>query len=102
MIEAMACGTPVLAFRCGSVPEIVDPGVTGMIVDTVEEAVRALPQVVALDRHAVRRRFEERFTAARMAKNYLHVYHSLLERPPVEDRDAGLPMLQPVFEKEMN
>jgi glycosyltransferase involved in cell wall biosynthesis len=102
MIEAMACGTPVLAFRCGSVPEIIDPGVTGMIVDTVDEAVRVLPQVIALDRHTVRRRFEERFTAARMARNYLHVYHSLLERPPVEDRDTGLPMLQPVLEQEMN
>ena len=50
MIEAMACGTPVLAFRCGSVPEIVDPGVTGMIVDTMDEAIRVLPQVLALDR----------------------------------------------------
>ena len=51
MIEAMACGTPVLAFRCGSVPEIIDPGITGLIVDTMEEALRMLPQVLALDRH---------------------------------------------------
>jgi glycosyltransferase involved in cell wall biosynthesis len=64
MIEAMACGTPVLAFRRGSVPEIVDNGVTGQIVDTEEEAIRKLPYVLALDRRAVHRRFEERFSAA--------------------------------------
>ena len=102
MIEAMACGTPVLAFRCGSVPEIIDPGVTGVIVDTMEQAVGMLPQVVALDRHAVRRRFEERFTATRMAKNYLQVYHALLKRPSISDRDSTVPLLQPVLEKEMN
>lgn len=67
MIEAMACGTPVLAFRCGSVPEIVDDGVTGMIVDTVEQAIAALPHVIALDRKKVRQRFELRFSASRMA-----------------------------------
>ena len=102
MIEAMACGTPVLAFRCGSVPEIVDPGVTGLIVDTMEEAVKVLPQVLALDRRAVRRRFEERFSATRMAKNYLQVYHLLLSRDSIADRDTSVPPLQPVLEKEMN
>ena len=70
MIEAMACGTPVLAFRHGSVSEIVDQGVTGAVVDTMDEAVRMLPRVIALDRRAVRRRFEQRFSSARMAKNY--------------------------------
>ena len=55
MIEAMACGTPVLAFRQGSVSEIIDQGVTGAIVDTMDEAVRMLPRVIELDRHAVRR-----------------------------------------------
>src|SRR5215203_5087497 len=79
MIEAMACGTPVLAFRCGSVPEIVDDGVTGAIVDTMEQAISALPQVLALDRRAVRQRFEQRFSATRMAKDYVGVYRSLLE-----------------------
>src|SRR6202790_2325767 len=79
MIEAMACGTPVLAFRHGSVPEIIDQGVTGAIVDTVDEAVRMLPRVIALDRHAVRRRFEERFSATRMATDYVALYRSLLE-----------------------
>jgi glycosyltransferase involved in cell wall biosynthesis len=79
MIEAMACGTPVLAFRCGSVPEIVDEGITGAIVDTLEEAAEALPRVIALDRSRVRQRFEERFSAMRMAKDYVRVYRSLLE-----------------------
>jgi glycosyltransferase involved in cell wall biosynthesis len=63
MIEAMACGTPVLAFRGGSVSEIIDQGVTGMIVDSVDEAVATMPRVLALDRSGVRRRFEERFSA---------------------------------------
>ena len=79
MIEAMACGTPVLAFRCGSVPEIIDDGLTGAIVDTVEEAIAALPHVIALDRKKVRQRFEQRFSATRMAKDYVGVYRSLLE-----------------------
>jgi glycosyltransferase involved in cell wall biosynthesis len=77
MIEAMACGTPVLAFRRGSVEEVVDQGVTGYIVDGIEEAILALPHVVALDRRAVRRRFEDRFSSTRMAKDYLRVYKSL-------------------------
>jgi glycosyltransferase involved in cell wall biosynthesis len=81
LIEAMACGTPVLAFRRGSVPEVVDEDVTGMTVDNVEEAIAALPGVLALDRRAVRRRFEERFTTERMARDYLKVYQSLLEAP---------------------
>ena len=78
MIEAMACGTPVLAFRCGSVPEIIDDGVTGAIVETMEEAIAALPRVMALDRKKVRLRFEQRFSATRMAKDYIGVYRSLL------------------------
>ncbi len=93
MIEAMACGTPVLAFRHGSVSEIVDQGVTGAIVDTVDEAVRILPQVLALDRRAVRRRFEQRFSSARMAEDYIAVYRSLLERPSLSDRETTLPLL---------
>jgi glycosyltransferase involved in cell wall biosynthesis len=76
-IEAMACGTPVLAFRHGSVPEIVEDRVTGRIVDTLEEAVIALPEVMALDRRRVRRTFEERFSASRMAKDYVAVYRAL-------------------------
>jgi glycosyltransferase involved in cell wall biosynthesis len=77
MIEAMACGTPVLGFRHGSVPEIIDPGVTGQVVDSVEEAIRLLPEVIGLDRHVVRRRFEERFSSSRMANDYVEVYRKL-------------------------
>ena len=77
MIEAMACGTPVLGFRCGSVPEIIDDRLTGRIVATVDEAIRAAPEVIRLDRRAVRRRFEERFSSRRMASDYLEVYRSL-------------------------
>ena len=94
LIEAMACGTPVLAFRRGSVPEIVDEGVTGYIVDTPEEAIAVLPDVLSLDRRAVRQRFEERFSAERMARDYLKVYHSLLRTPAgsdVEDRELETP-----------
>jgi glycosyltransferase involved in cell wall biosynthesis len=78
MIEAMACGTPVLAFRCGSVPEIIEDGLTGAIVDTMEQAIVALPNVIALDRKKFRQRFEQRFSATRMAKDYVDVYRSLL------------------------
>jgi glycosyltransferase involved in cell wall biosynthesis len=78
MIEAMACGTPVLAFRCGSVPEVIEDGITGAIVETMDEAIAALPRVMALDRKKVRQRFEQRFSATRMAKDYLDVYRSLL------------------------
>jgi glycosyltransferase involved in cell wall biosynthesis len=102
MIEAMACGTPVLAFRCGSVPEIVDPGVTGVIVDTMDEAIRMLPQVLALDRRAVRQRFEQRFSVTRMAKDYTHVYRSLLKRASLPEREAAVTRLQPELEKGMN
>ena len=102
MIEAMACGTPVLAFRCGSVPEIVDPGVTGLIVDSTDEAISMLPQVLALDRRTVRQRFDQRFSVARMAKDYLHVYRSLLRRRSLPEREAALARLQPELEKGMN
>jgi glycosyltransferase involved in cell wall biosynthesis len=88
MIEAMACGTPVLAFRCGSVPEIVDDGVTGRIVGSMDEAVAALPQVLALDRRVVRQRFEERFSAARMANDYGSVYRHLQRRRSPEQPEA--------------
>jgi glycosyltransferase involved in cell wall biosynthesis len=78
MIEAMACGTPVLAYRAGSVPEVIDEGVTGLIVDNLDQACIAAAQLASLDRRKVRRRFEERFTAQRMTKDYLRVYRSLV------------------------
>ncbi len=74
MIEAMACGTPVLAFRHGSVAEVVDDGVTGRIVSSMDEAIAAVPQLLGMDRRKVRRRFEERFSAERMARDYVELY----------------------------
>ena len=83
MIEAMANGTPVVAFRRGSVPEIIDTGVTGFIVDSVDEAVAAVPRSVALDRRTIRHRFEERFSAERMARDYVERYRDVLRRSSV-------------------
>jgi glycosyltransferase involved in cell wall biosynthesis len=77
MIEAMACGTPVIAFNRGSVPEIVDDGVTGFVVEDVNGAVGAVDRLGHLSRKRIRNRFEERFTARRMAQDYLAVYRSL-------------------------
>jgi glycosyltransferase involved in cell wall biosynthesis len=86
MIEAMACGTPVLAFRCGSVSEVIDDGVTGRVVENEEEAIAALPALLSYDRRAVRQRFEERFSARRMAKDYVSSYRNLLAVPTAKDK----------------
>jgi glycosyltransferase involved in cell wall biosynthesis len=80
MIEAMACGTPVIAFGLGSVPEVIDEGVTGFIVDDEAAAVAAARRLHALDRARVRRVFEERFTARRMTEDYLNIYRRLIAR----------------------
>jgi glycosyltransferase involved in cell wall biosynthesis len=77
MIEAMACGTPVIAFPCGSVPEIIDDGVSGFIVESIEAAVEAVGRGAELDRRRVRQCFERRFTAERMARDYVAVYRRL-------------------------
>ncbi|WP_342641824.1 glycosyltransferase family 4 protein [Rhodoligotrophos ferricapiens] len=77
MIEAMACGTPVIAYPCGSVPEVIDDGISGFIVDSIAEAAAAARQVEHLDRGEVRAAFEKRFTAARMAEDYLAIYRAL-------------------------
>jgi glycosyltransferase involved in cell wall biosynthesis len=76
MIEAMACGTPVIAFPCGSVPEIIDDGVTGFVTDA-GHAVEAIKTIGKLPRRQVRARFEERFTAARMAQDYARIYDKI-------------------------
>jgi glycosyltransferase involved in cell wall biosynthesis len=99
LIEAMACGTPVLAFRQGSVSEIIDPGVTGATVDTMDEAVRMLPRVIELDRHGVRRRFEQRFSSVLMATDYVAVYRSLLKRTSISERETAVPTPRPLFGK---
>ena len=77
MIEAMACGTPVIAFRRGSVSEVVEDGISGFVVDTIEEAVRAVQRIVTLDRARVRAAFERRFTVDRMARDYVQIYREL-------------------------
>jgi glycosyltransferase involved in cell wall biosynthesis len=82
MIEAMACGTPVIAFRSGSVPEVVDDGITGFVVDGEAEAVQAIRRLGELDRRQIRAHFEQRFTAKRMAEEYLRHYQMLVEAEP--------------------
>jgi glycosyltransferase involved in cell wall biosynthesis len=77
MIEAMACGTPTIAFPAGSVPEIIDDGITGFIVKDVDRAVAAIDRLGELDRGEVRRQFETRFTAGRMAEDYVQLYHRM-------------------------
>jgi glycosyltransferase involved in cell wall biosynthesis len=79
MIESMACGTPVIAFRHGSVPEVIDDGVTGFVVENVEQAVGAVERVAGLSRATCRRTFERRFSVRRMTDDYLTVYRSLAE-----------------------
>jgi glycosyltransferase involved in cell wall biosynthesis len=81
MIEAMACGTPVIAYPSGSVPEVVEDGVTGFIVNSVAEAARAVSRVDELDRATIRNRFEKRFGVERMTRQYLDLYRSLLRSP---------------------
>jgi glycosyltransferase involved in cell wall biosynthesis len=87
VIEAMACGTPVIAFDRGAVREVIEDGVTGFIVDGVGEAVEAIGRLRALDRAAIRRAFERRFTSQRMAQDYLALYRSL-SQPPLPTLEA--------------
>jgi len=80
MIEALACGVPVVAFRRGSVPEVIDDGVTGFVVDSVEDAIAATRKVDELDRRTCREMFEQRFNATRMARDHVTLYEELVER----------------------
>jgi glycosyltransferase involved in cell wall biosynthesis len=91
MIEALACGTPVIAWRCGSVPEVIRDGVTGFIVDSVEQAVQAVIRAGSLRREACRNAFEERFDAARMARDYVEIYRRLQYNGP---ESAGIHVVQ--------
>jgi glycosyltransferase involved in cell wall biosynthesis len=79
MIEAMACGTPVIAFRSGSVPEIMEDGLTGFVVEDVDGAVRACARLDSLFRPSVRSRFEERFSVRAMALEYVKIYERLAQ-----------------------
>lgn len=89
MIEAMACGTPVIVRRRGAAPEVVDPGVTGFIFETEEEAVAAVDQAKTFDRTRCRRRFERRFSAARMAAEYARIYEDLVDGLDRHRRHSG-------------
>jgi glycosyltransferase involved in cell wall biosynthesis len=74
MIEAMACGTPVIAYNRGAAPEIVEDGVTGFVVEDETSAIAAVKNISMLSRNVIRKRFEERFTSTRMAQDYLKAY----------------------------
>ena len=82
MIEAMACGTPVIAYGCGSVPEVIDDGQTGFIVSSDDEALAAISRIPSLNRREVRRRFDERFSSVAMAQRYLDLYARLAGARP--------------------
>jgi glycosyltransferase involved in cell wall biosynthesis len=92
MIEAMACGTPVIAFENGSVPEVLEDAVTGFIVHSEDQAVEAVRRIGTLDRTRIRGEFERRFTAQRMAQNYLNLYERLVQArrlPALANRTVG-------------
>ena len=93
MIEAMSCGTPVIAFRNGSVPEVLDDGITGFIVESVPQAIEAANKLPQLSRSMIRQVFEKKFTACRMAKDYVKLYQSVCkcQQAPLEET-----VLQPV------
>jgi glycosyltransferase involved in cell wall biosynthesis len=77
----MACGTPVIAFNRGSVPEVIDHGLTGFVVEDEAEAVAAVPRLASLSRTAIRQCFERRFSSRRMAEDYLSLYQRLAIKP---------------------
>ncbi|MEP9375349.1 glycosyltransferase family 4 protein [Aquabacter sp. CN5-332] len=91
MIEAMACGTPVIAFNRGSVPEVIEDGVTGFIVEDETSAASAVRHLPPLSRIKIRQRFEERFTARRMAQDYLDIYRTLSNARPLRVVTASSP-----------
>jgi glycosyltransferase involved in cell wall biosynthesis len=80
MIEALACGTPVVAYARGSVPEVIHDGVAGFVVETADQAVAAVPRALALSREGCRAAFEDRFTASRMAAGYVRIYEKMITR----------------------
>jgi glycosyltransferase involved in cell wall biosynthesis len=96
MIESMACGTPVVAYHQGSVPEVVDEGITGFVVDNETAAVAAVEMTAGLDRAAVRARFEARFSVERMADDYLAIYEAMASGN-IYDIVTGAPTPDPNF-----
>ena len=92
MIEAMACGTPVIAFPLGSVPEVIEEGRSGRIVGNREAAIAALAEIDALDRATVRECFDRRFTVDRMTAGYLRLYEKVTELRRTEEHVYGPPL----------
>ena len=92
MVESLACGTPVIAFRRGSVSEVIDDGVTGFVVDDEDQAVEALKRIGELDPAQVRSVFENRFSAHRMASDYVRIYRKLAKVSPPADGGRGAPV----------
>jgi glycosyltransferase involved in cell wall biosynthesis len=93
MIEAMACGTPIVAMNCGSVPEIIEQGVNGFCVDSMEAALDAAARITSVDRAGCRAVFDQRFAASRMASGYVEVYRALIDRdvsPRMATRSASI------------
>jgi glycosyltransferase involved in cell wall biosynthesis len=89
LIEAMACGTPVLAYRRGSIPEVIDHGITGLISDNLAEMTKQVEGIPLIDRQGCRQMFEKRFTAERMVHNYMRIYHQMLNEPSLFHGQKG-------------
>ena len=103
MVEVMACGMPVLGFRHGSVAEVIEDGLTGFVVESFDDALRAVEQLGTIDRRVVRMSFERRFTARRMAEDYVRVYEGLLTlgcSAPSATKDDGTMPLGLLFGKQ--
>jgi glycosyltransferase involved in cell wall biosynthesis len=90
MIEALACGTPVIAFDNGSVSEIIDNGKTGFIVNSTEEAVKAINNLNRISRYECRRVFEERFSSERMTQDYVSLYQSIINKEDIAANSFSL------------
>jgi glycosyltransferase involved in cell wall biosynthesis len=88
-IEAMACGTPVIAYRNGSVPELIEDGVTGYIVENIEQAAQAVRKVPNIDRRGCRAKFEQRFSTRRMARDYVAIYEHLINGRSTVENSIG-------------
>jgi glycosyltransferase involved in cell wall biosynthesis len=89
LIEALACGTPVLAYRRGSIPEIIEDGTTGFVCEGVDELTTAIHRIPEIDRRQCRQTFEERFSVERMAQDYLRVYRHTLGSTYEREAEAG-------------
>jgi glycosyltransferase involved in cell wall biosynthesis len=102
LIEALACGTPVIAYRRGSIPEIIEDGVTGFVCETLAEMAEAVQRIPLLDRRRCRAAFEERFTADRMARDYVALYERIVEERTVLSRASGRAGHRPVTAAVLN